>query len=109
MRDYVTEKFRGLVRQPSTMTLATSTMQSGAMRATAWPDEKQFVPPSAVAWQVDLDADERLGVKWVGLPGSRCPMLGADRKVRRNGGRHRSVEIGWTAHDTAASFGTRRR
>jgi len=37
-------------------------MQRGAMRPTARPDQKQIVPALAVTRQVDLDANERVGV-----------------------------------------------
>jgi hypothetical protein len=61
MLDHTAEKFRGLVREPSTMTLAMSAVQRGTVRASTRADMESVVPTLAVPCQIDLDADELVG------------------------------------------------
>jgi hypothetical protein len=52
------------------------------VRATAWPDEDQIVSTLAVARQIDLDANERVGAACCY---TRVSVLGADERGSPDG------------------------
>src|SRR5271166_1853123 len=60
--DHGRKKFRTFVRNPAAMTLTASTMKRRPVRTAAGADMKHVVSALAVVRQIDLDANERIGV-----------------------------------------------